>query len=72
MLREKNPHQETSRKEIARTFLELANSSYQEQRKHRPYYARIARTHGLTNQEIGEAYGVSEAAIRQMLNKGNK
>lgn len=58
-----------TRREIARTFLRLANEEYQGQRRHRSYYARIAREHGLTHKEIGDAYGVTESAIRQMIAK---
>jgi hypothetical protein len=57
------------RKEIARTFLRLASAQYQEHRQHRAYYARIAREHGLTNQDIADEYGVTEAAVRQMIQR---
>jgi DNA-binding transcriptional regulator LsrR (DeoR family) len=57
------------RKEIARTFLKLASEHYQEHRRHRAYYARIAREHGLTNQDIANEYGITEAAVRQMISR---
>lgn len=62
----------TSRQEIARTFLTLANSEYQKHRLHRGYYARIAKEHGLTNQEIADAYGVTEAAVRTLIKRAAK
>ena len=54
---------------LDRTFLNLANEGYQESRRNRVKYAQIARECGLTNQEIADAYGVTEAAIRQMLKR---
>ena len=65
-------HPKSDRKELAKTFLRLASSQYQEHRQHRSYYARIAREHGLTNQEIATEYGISEAAVRQMLQRAGK
>lgn len=64
-------HARTSpdRKQLAREFLELANDQYQQHRLHRVYYARIAREHGLTNQDIADAYGVTETAIRSLLKR---
>lgn len=56
-------------KQLDRTFLRLAHESYQESRRNRIQYALLAREMGLTNQEIGSAYGVTEAAIRQMLKR---
>jgi len=66
--------QETTsdRQELARTFLKLANSEYQKHRQHRGYYARIAKQHGLTNQEIADAYGITEAAVRTLIKRAGK
>jgi DNA-binding transcriptional regulator LsrR (DeoR family) len=63
--------QETTRdrQELARTFLKLANSEYQKHRQHRGYYAAIAKQHGLTNQEIADAYGITEAAVRTLIKR---
>jgi len=58
--------------ELDRTFLGLANDAYQESKNNRVKYAQIARDAGLTNQEIADAYGVTEAAIRQMLKRTGK
>lgn len=59
-------------KDLDRTFLGLANDAYRESRQNRVKYARIAREAGLTNQEIADAYGVTEAAVRQMLKRAAK
>ena len=60
------------RKELAQTFLKLANDQYQQHRQHRAYYARIAREHGLTNQDIADAYGITEGAVRAIINRYGK
>lgn len=56
-------------KKIALTFLGLANDQYQEHRRRRVEYARIAREYGLTNQDIANLYGVTEAAVRAMIRR---
>ena len=55
------------RKEIARTFLRLAHVEYQTRRSNRVYFATLAREHGLTNQDIANEYGMTEAAVRAMI-----
>ena len=60
------------RKEIARTFLRMANEEYQTRRSNRAYFAQIAREHGLTNQDIATEYGITEAAVRQMIQRAEK
>lgn len=62
----------SDRKMIARTFLKLANDEYQTRRDHRAYFARIAKAHGLTNQDIANEYGVTEAAVRAMIQRAGK
>jgi DNA-binding transcriptional regulator LsrR (DeoR family) len=57
------------RKTIARTFLRLANDDYQRVCDRRGYYARIAREHGLTNQDIADEYGITEAAVRAIIKR---
>lgn len=59
-------------KDLDRTFLGLANEAYQESRQNRVRYAQLAREVGLTNQEIGDVYGITEAAVRQMLKRAAK
>jgi DNA-binding transcriptional regulator LsrR (DeoR family) len=67
MLPDCTPSTTGDRQELARTFLKLANDSYQQHKLHRGYYARIAREHGLTHQEIANAYGITEAAVRGLI-----
>lgn len=57
------------RKELALTFLRLANDQYQQHRLHRVSAARLARRQGLTNQDIADAYGVTETSIRSLLKR---
>lgn len=57
------------RKDLARTFLKLANDEYQTRRDHRGYFARVAKGHGLTNQDIANEYGITEAAVRAMIQR---
>lgn len=72
MLPDAAPTPASDRKGLARTFLKLANGQYQEHRLHRAYYARIAREHGLTNQDIADEYGITEAAVRAMIQRAAK
>jgi DNA-binding transcriptional regulator LsrR (DeoR family) len=58
--------------ELDRTFLGLANDAYQESKDNRVKFAQIAREAGLTNQEIADAYGITEGAVRQMLKRASK
>lgn len=60
------------RKEIARTFLRLAHQEYQTRRSNRVYFATLAREHGLTNQDIANEYGMTEAAVRAMIRAAGK
>lgn len=59
-------------KDLDRTFLALANTAYQQSRQNRVELARVARACGLTNQDIADEYGVTEAAIRAMLKRSVK
>jgi len=72
MLPDVTPTPTSSRQVIARTFLGLANAEYQAHRTHRGYYARIAKDHGLTNQEIADVYGITEAAVRALIKRAVK
>ena len=69
MLPDTAPTIALDRKELARTFLKLANDEYQTHRYHRGYYARVAKSHGLTNQDIAYEYGITEAAVRAMIQR---
>jgi DNA-binding transcriptional regulator LsrR (DeoR family) len=72
MLPDCTPATKAIRREIAGTFLKLANDEYQKHRAHRGYYASIAKQHGLTNQEIADAYGITEAAVRTLIKRAAK
>lgn len=72
MIPDCTPSKTGDRQELARTFLKLANSEYQKHKLHRSYYARIAREHGLTHQEIADAYGITEAAVRGLIARAGK
>ena len=61
------PHATHDRKEIARTFLCLANGEYLARKERRAYFAALAKSHGLTNQDIANEYGITEAAVRAMI-----
>lgn len=69
MLPDCTPNNKGDRQELAREFLKLANSEYQKHRQHRGYYATIAKRHGLTNQDIADAYGITEAAVRTLIKR---
>lgn len=58
-----------NRAALAREFLRMAHKNYQEHYAQRIYFARISREHGLTNKEIAEAYEMTEAGIRKMLDR---
>lgn len=72
MLSDEAPTPASDHKDLARTFLSLANEEYQTRRQNRGYFARIAKEHGLTNQDIAEAYGVTEAAVRALILRAAK
>ena len=72
MISDAAPTVTSDRKAIARTFLRLANADYRRVCDHRGYYAKIAREHGLTNQDIATEYGITEAAVRQMIQRAAK
>jgi hypothetical protein len=72
MLSDAAPTAASDRKAIARTFLKLANEEYQTRKEHRGYFTRIAKGHGLTNQDIAYEYGITEAAVRAMIQRTAK
>jgi len=69
MLSDVAPNKLGDRKAIAREFLRLANDDYQRICNLRGYYAKIARQHGLTNQDIADEYGITEAAVRAIIKR---
>ena len=50
-------------------YLEYAHHGYQNARDTRTHAAFTARHHGITNQAIGEIYGIAESTVRAMLKK---
>ena len=54
---------------LAREFLRMAHQNYLTDYAQRIYFARISREHGLTNKEIAEAYEMTEAGVRKMLDR---
>lgn len=69
MLPDAAPNPVDDRKTIAREFLKLANADYRRVCDQRGYYATIARRHGLTNQDIANEYGITEAAVRAIIKR---
>lgn len=67
MVSDAAPTVTSDRKAIARQFLQLANADYRRVCDQRGYYARIARQHGLTNQDIADEYGITEGAVRALI-----
>lgn len=55
------------KKVIATEFLARAKDDLEKAQRTRVAYVRAAKTHGLSNQQIGDVLGVSEARIRQIL-----
>lgn len=72
MLPDAAPNVTSDRKTIAREFLKLANADYRRVCDQRGYYATIARQHGLTNQDIADEYGITEAAVRAIIKRAGK
>lgn len=52
---------------IATTYLELTRTHFEKAKSLRVHYARLGREYGLTNQQIGDSLGITEARIRQIL-----
>lgn len=59
-------------KSLAKEFLELQQQRHEQNRIHRPYFAALAHEYGLSHQEIGNVYGITEAAVRAMIKRGVK
>lgn len=56
-----------SRKSIAIEYLHLTREQLERSKNLRKHYANLARENGLTNQEIGDILGISEARVRQIV-----
>lgn len=57
----------TDRQSIAEEYLRRSAADLAEATRTRLHYVKLARGYGLTFQRIGDALGVSEAAVRQLL-----
>lgn len=55
------------KKVIALEFLTRAKDDLDKAKRTRIAYVQAAKSHGLSNQQIGDALDVSEARIRQIL-----
>lgn len=55
-------------KATCKLFLELSRDDLEKAKRSRDHYITLARKYGLTNGEIGEALGISEARVRAILN----
>lgn len=53
--------------QIAADHLRRASEDLERAKRTRLYYVQAAKTHGMSNVKIGEALGVSEGRVRQML-----
>ncbi|MBL0245584.1 MAG: hypothetical protein IPQ22_16925 [Rhodoferax sp.] len=53
--------------QIAADYLRRASEDLERAKRTRLYYVQAAKTHGMSNVKIGEALGVSEGRVRQML-----
>ena len=60
------PH---SHRELCIEFLVLARHDLDQARLTRLRHILMARLHGLSNQEIGDALGISEAAVRSLMKR---
>lgn len=54
---------------IAVEFLSRAADDLSRAKRTRLAYVKASKTHGLTNKQIGDALGISEARVRQMLSR---
>ena len=54
-------------RKYAEKFLELTFDQGQRYSRNRRYYAGVARRYGMTNQQIGDILGITEARVRQIL-----
>ncbi len=60
---------ENSRKQIAVEYLSLSREHVERSKRLRLHYVRLARENGLTYGEIGDALGVTEAAVRKLIER---
>lgn len=55
------------KKVLALEFLTRAKDDLEKAKRTRIAYVKASKVHGLSNQEIGDVLGVSEARVRQIL-----
>lgn len=59
----------TRRQQIAREYLRLSAEDLARASLGRIRFAHMGKSHGLTNAEIGDELGITEAAVRAMLKR---
>lgn len=59
----------TTERQFALDMLDAIRKRQHEIRFHKLYYAQVARDHGATYEEIGEALGITGAGVRLMLKR---
>lgn len=65
----KQRREPTEQQSITLKFLRMAADDLAKAKRLRLHYMRLGREYGLTNQEIGDALGVTEVAARRMLKR---
>jgi hypothetical protein len=60
-----NPADELKKHAVA--YLELTRKQGESFAQNRTYYSGLAKKYGLTNQEIGDILGITEARVRQLV-----
>lgn len=64
-----SPKPENSRKHIAVEYLHLTREHLERSKNLRLHFVRLARDEGVTNAQIGEALGITEAAVRKLIER---
>jgi hypothetical protein len=59
----------SSRQQIALDYLGIAAREFEQAARNRIRYVQLAREYGVTNAAIGEALGVTESAVRGLLER---
>ena len=58
-----------SRKDIAIEYLHLTKEHLERSKNLRLHFVRLARDEGVTNADIGDALGITEAAVRKLIER---
>ena len=64
---DRSPEEVATLQGIATIYLELTRTHFEKAKSLRVHYAQLGREYGLTNQEIGDSLGLTEARVRQLL-----